>query len=200
MIRTVVFDLGKVLLDFDIGLVSKRLSRHCRSTPDQIHRMIFRSSLEPRLDRGAIDPHDFFDIIKERLALRMTFEDFLPAWCDIFTEVPGMRGLAGRAGSRYPVAILSNTNRLHFDFILDRFPFIRDFDHYFLSFKLKESKPAPGIYRAVIEGTGAAPHELLYFDDIPEYIAGARHAGMKAVRFESAAQAARCINGEGIRL
>ena len=200
MIRTIVFDLGKVLLDFNIRLISERLARYCRSTPDEIHRMIFMSPLEKQIDQGAIDPHDFFDVLKERLSLRMKYEDFVPVWCDIFTEIPGMKGLIDRLAGNYPLALLSNTNQLHFDYILNQYPFVRNFDHSFLSFRLKESKPSPAIYRAVIDGTGLSPRDLFYFDDIAEYVNGARHAGIPAVRFESAAQAARRLGEGGICL
>lgn len=52
-------------------------------------------------------------------------------------------------------------------------------------------KPMPEIYAVERERLGVAPERICFFDDVEANCEGARAAGWRAVRFESAAQAAR---------
>ncbi|MFC3346800.1 HAD family hydrolase [Streptomyces echinoruber] len=50
-------------------------------------------------------------------------------------------------------------------------------------------KPDPEIYRRLLSRLGAAPETVLFLDDLEENCAAARALGMRAVRFETTAQA-----------
>lgn len=50
-------------------------------------------------------------------------------------------------------------------------------------------KPDPEIYRRLLARLDAAPASVLFLDDLEENCAAARQAGMRAIRFETTAQA-----------
>jgi len=52
---------------------------------------------------------------------------------------------------------------------------------WFISGDLKERKPAPGIYRALIERTGANPRDILFFDDREANLDAAAKLGISTV-------------------
>jgi len=54
-------------------------------------------------------------------------------------------------------------------------------------------KPDPAIYRLCLDALGYEPHRVLFFDDRPNNVEGARLAGMKAHLFESVEQAAAIV-------
>jgi HAD superfamily hydrolase (TIGR01549 family) len=45
------------------------------------------------------------------------------------------------------------------------------------------SKPDPRIYRPAAERLGVRPEEMVYLDDVPEFVNGARQEGLQAVLF-----------------
>ena len=60
-------------------------------------------------------------------------------------------------------------------------------------------KPEPRIYEAAIARAQCAAEECFFTDDIPEYVTGARLAGIDAVQFHSAAQIERELLERGVR-
>jgi len=49
-------------------------------------------------------------------------------------------------------------------------------------------KPASGFYQTIIKDLGIPPSEMLFIDDLLEYVEGAQTAGMQAIKFENPAQ------------
>lgn len=105
-------------------------------------------------------------------------------------------------------AILSNTNEPHWRRLMavgDPAPEyttpIRA-TYRFASHELALLKPEPSIFAAVVTATGVPPAEVLFFDDVAEYVAGAREAGWNAHLVnrdeEPAAQVLRVLHRHGL--
>ncbi len=60
-------------------------------------------------------------------------------------------------------------------------------------------KPDPGIYKLCLKALGCEPRRVLFFDDRPRNVEGARRAGMDAHVFESAQQAREVVRA-GMKL
>ncbi|MEW6161602.1 MAG: hypothetical protein AB1813_29575, partial [Verrucomicrobiota bacterium] len=60
----VVFDLGKVLLDFDYRLAAKKFEDHCRLSAREIGEMIDQSPLLLQYECSAISTEQFFDKVR----------------------------------------------------------------------------------------------------------------------------------------
>jgi putative hydrolase of the HAD superfamily len=95
--------------------------------------------------------------------------------------------------------LLSNTNDLHFRFIRERYPLLRHFDAFVLSYEVKAAKPDPRIYAAAIEAAGCAPHECFFTDDVEAYVDGARRAGIHAEQFTGYENLKGHLAGLGVR-
>lgn len=66
---------------------------------------------------------------------------------------------------KYKLAILSNTNEIHWPVMMKEFGLEGKFDYYFASFQMKKAKPDIEIYNELIEKTGFKPENILFFDD-----------------------------------
>ena len=76
---------------------------------------------------------------------------------------------------------LSNTNAPHWDRMCGpEFPGIAALRHKFASHELKLQKPDLAIYEALERAAGLAPHEVVFFEDGPANIQGARARGWRA--------------------
>lgn len=83
-----------------------------------------------------------------------------------------------------PVFALTNFGDESFSHAQDIYPFLREFDRFYVSGRLRLVKPAPAIYAAVEADSGIAPDRLLFTDDKAENIAAAAARGWQVHRFE----------------
>lgn len=180
--NTLVFDLGKVVLDFDYQRFFRALEK-AGHPAEPAKRVVWECYQSLDLERGLSDFELFYRQVSERLGLKMPRAEFTLAWQDIFTLNQPVVDLINKLDGR-PRYLLSNTNSAHAEWIRSRFAgALNLFDHCFFSNELKLVKPEPAIYRAVEAASGAVAHQHLFFDDLAANIEGARLAGWQAVQF-----------------
>lgn len=189
MIKTFIFDLGKVIVPFELDNEMKMLEAVCDFSHLEIRQKIFASQEVLLFETGKIAPEEFFDFLKNLLHLRMNFEEFVRAWNSIFSLEPIVpENLIERLSKKYRLVILSDTNTLHFEFIRENFPILRFFDDFVVSYEVGFVKPAPEIFQAAVEKAVCLPEECFFTDDREINIEGAKQFGINAVQFISAAQ------------
>ncbi|MBP7217010.1 MAG: hypothetical protein KBA46_06990, partial [Candidatus Omnitrophica bacterium] len=84
VIKALVFDLGRVLIDFDHMIAARKIARSPGVPAEQIYQFFFDSPLTGLFEEGAISAHDFFHEVKVQLDLNLEFEEFIAIWNDIF--------------------------------------------------------------------------------------------------------------------
>jgi HAD superfamily hydrolase (TIGR01493 family) len=200
LIKTVIFDLGKVLIPFDFSRGYLALEKLCPHAAADIPKRLSTTDLVNRFETGLIEPRDFVREISRFLDLRISYEDFCGIWAGVFlpaTLVP--ESLLEGISARYRMLVLSNTNALHFDMVRETYPLLRHFDDFVLSYEVKAMKPDPVIYQEAIARAQCRPEECFYTDDIAAYVEGARRQGINAVQFESREQLERDLAARGVR-
>ena len=121
VIQAVVFDLGRVMIDFDHMVAVERIRKFTDKADQEIFDLIFNSELTRLFEEGRLNPRDFFCRLKTMLGLRLEYAEFVPIWNEIFfltDENRRIYRLAQRLKERFTIALLSNVNRLHFEYIL----------------------------------------------------------------------------------
>lgn len=165
------------------------MAKLCPYPPEDIPKRIGSTDLVTRFECGQISPEEFVEQLCGILDFRMEYTRFCEMFSCIFlpeTLIP--ESLLEGLRRRYRLLLLSNTNAIHFEMIRENYPLIRHFDEYVLSYEVGALKPSPRIYEEAISRARCEPAECFFTDDIPEYVAGARKAGIDAVQFESATQ------------
>lgn len=202
-IKAVVFDLGKVLVDFDHSIAAKKIALFCDKSPKEIFDFFFASELAILFEEGKIAPLEFFHRIKEAINLNLNYEEFVPVWNEIFFLTEDNRAvynLAKNLGDSYKVALLSNINILHFNYLKNNFPIFDPFDNILLSFELKSIKPSPLIYKKALEILCLSAEEVFYADDRPELVQGSRLLGIRGFVFQRAEQLKKDLAVSGVRI
>ena len=180
--RVVVFDLGKVLLDFDYGIAVRKIQQRCRISLAELHQLINQSPLLLRYECSQMDTAQFFNEIQAASGFCGSLEDFRGLFADIFTPIPLMVQLHAdlrRAG--VPTYIFSNTNEIAIGHIRRQFPFFANFDGYILSYEHGTMKPDPKFYDIAERIIAHAGPDLLYIDDRPENIETGRLRHWRAI-------------------
>ncbi len=200
MIKTVIFDLGKVLVPFDFSNGYRTIATLCPYSAEEIPARIGKTGLVPRFECGEVEAERFVEELCAALEAQISYDRFCEIWTSVFlppTLIPEsmLEGLA----RRYRLLLLSNTNSIHFRMIRDKYPLLRHFHDYVLSFEVGAMKPSPRIYQSALDRAQCDPGECFFTDDIAEYVAGARQAGIDAVQFHSAEQIQRELAARGVK-
>lgn len=180
-IRLIVFDLGKVLVDFDYRIAARHLSPHTHLSPEQIIELLLHSPLLLEYERGEMSNAEFYQALVQKTGLRASFEEFATRFGDIFSPIAPMIELLDYfQSSNRPTAVLSNTNDLAIRHIRAHYPFFNRFQHHVLSFEHRAMKPDPALYRVLEHDSGVPPAHILFLDDRPENVAAAQQLGWQA--------------------
>jgi putative hydrolase of the HAD superfamily len=199
MHKAIIFDLGKVLVDFDFARGYRALEGLCPYPAMEIPRRIATTDLVKRFETGLVEPHDFFEQFSQLLDLHLEYPRFCEIWSSVFTEMLMPENVLAGLARGYRLLLLSNTNAIHFEAMREQCPLLCHFHELVLSYKVKRMKPDPEIFRLVVERAGCRAEECFYTDDIAAYTAAARAQGIDAVTFESASQIGRELARRGIR-
>ena len=192
----IIFDLGRVLVDFDFRLVIRRLKRYTTFSEKDIRRYFKQTPLWDAFERGEVEPKDFFSQLSKGLKLqKLTFKEFAPMWNSIFTEKHDTVSILARLKGRYRIALLSNVNSMHWEHVIETHDFIQWFDHPVASWVVGTRKPDPDIYLQTLHIAGVPPQKAIFIDDVESHVLAARSLGIRALQFTSAAQLARDLDG-----
>jgi len=198
--KAVIFDLGRVLIDFDFQRGYRALQGLCPHAAAEIPRRLATTGLVERFETGRIEPRDFVAQMSSALHLEIDYHHFCRIWSSIFTETLIPESMLTGLAARYRLLLLSNTNAIHFEGLrASHDVMLRHFHELVLSYEVKAMKPQPEIYQAAIARAGCRPEECFYTDDIAPFVTAARSLGIDAVQFQSAAQLQGELNARGIR-
>jgi len=199
MYKAIIFDLGRVLVDFDFQRGFQALEGVCPYDAAEIRRRIAATDLVERFETGLIEPPDFVAQLSRILSLDIGYAGFCKLWSSIFTDPLVPEAMLEGLAARYKLLLLSNTNAIHFEMIRENYPMLRHFHQRILSYEVHAMKPRREIFQAALELCGCRPEECFYTDDIAAYVEAAQGLGMDAVQFESLAQLERELKARGIR-
>lgn len=182
----VVFDLGKVLVDFDYTIAVSRIAGRSALSPIEVEQFFFHSPLLVDYESGRLTRQEFFEQARQATGFRGTMKEFGGYFADIFTEIPPMIELhAGLRQRGFKTFIFSNTNNLAVEHIRRNFSFFGNFDGYIYSYEVGAMKPESKIYEALEKLAGRHGGEIVYLDDRPENVAGGTARGWRAILHET---------------
>ena len=184
--KIVVFDLGKVLVDFDYSIAARKIASQSASTIEKLHVFLGSSPVLIELESGRLTREQFFRQVQAATGFGGGIDEFSEFFADIFTEIPEMVQLHAELRQQgLKTYIFSNTNDLAVEHIQRNFPFFANFDGYIYSYRVGAMKPEPAIYEALEKLAGRRSAEIIYLDDRPENIAGGLARGWNAILHET---------------
>jgi len=197
--NAVVFDLGKVLVDFDYGIASRRIAARGKMSAAEVRKFIDHSPLLFRFETGQIGKEQFFAEVRAATGYHGSMEEFCRFFADIFTPIEPMVKLHGELRRRgVPTYIFSNTNELAVGHIRQSFSFFSDFNGYILSYEHGAMKPDARLYEVVEQKTQLRGAEIFYLDDRPENVATGTARGWRAVVHQTAEQPREMVGRNGL--
>ena len=195
-VKAVVFDLGKVLVDFDYSIAARKLAEKAAKSPSELQKMLDHSPLLYKFESAGMTSREFYGEFCREAGFRGDFDQFGAAFGDIFSEIPEMiRFQQELRLKRVPTYILSNTNDIAIGHIRRNFPFFANFDGYVLSYEHGALKPHARIYGAAERMIGGHGEELVFIDDRVENCEAAAKLGWRTICHRDPAETIPFIEG-----
>ena len=193
-IDVIFFDLGNVILPFNHYQIAEKLlpfiQRREFQDPKKIFSYLFdlNNGAINSFDAGKLSPQEFFQSLKESLELSISFDAFVPIWNRIFVEDLGVSEIIRSLKGRWRLGLLSNTDPLHFEYIVSTFPVVSEIEKWILSYEVGFKKPDARIFQKAIEWASVEPERILFIDDTQGHVEAAISLGIQGIHFLSAYQ------------
>jgi len=180
--KAIIFDLGKVLVDFDYSITVRKIISQCAKGPESVLKLIDQSPILHQYESGEMDTLGFYETVVRETGYQGSREGFESAFSGIFTPIhPMIEFFRELIGEGVPVYVLSNTNELAIRYVEVIFPEINRATGRVYSWEEKCMKPDPKIYEITegrIEKKGS---DLFFTDDRQENIDAAKALGWNTV-------------------
>lgn len=187
MIRAVVFDVGRVLVQWDMRHLFAKLIRD-ESELDWFLQNVVTTEWHFQTDAGRA----VADMVAERKAEFPGYADHLDAYATRFNEtipgpVPGSYEIVEELARRnVPLFAITNFGAEFWAAFRPTQPVFDHFRDVVVSGEEKLLKPDPAIYRLALDRFGLAEGEGLFIDDSLPNVEGARSNGFHAHHFVDA--------------
>lgn len=197
--KVVVFDLGKVLVDFDYSIAAGKVTGRSQVAGGVAKQLLDCLPILLRYETGSLSTEQFFTEVRAATGYGGTLAEFGAAFADIFWPIEPMIQLhAELRQRRFPTYIFSNTNELAVGHIRRNFPFFSHFDGYILSYEHGALKPDQKLYEVVERVCGRRSAEILYLDDRPENIEVGAARGWQVILQETPEKSRAAIQELGL--
>lgn len=183
--EVILFDLGGVLVELgEHAIPSSWLGGKTLNSQDW-----FQSPIAVKFEKGLISANDFASALIQEFELDVSRDEVIKAFTawpkGVFPEVPE---LLKALKKDYKLAVLSNSNELHWPRILNEFLLDQTIDTLFSSHLINMAKPDIRIFEYVLNDLQVNANQVLFFDDNHENIRTAKSLGIESKYVNSAQQ------------
>lgn len=188
-VRAIIFDIGRVLIGIDVARAMGGLASGIGLSPRELWHAIENDPRWRDWQEGRISANDWHLHLNRRLGGELPFSRFVETWNQVLSPEPLQdSAFLKKLAKKYKLALLSNTDPLHVEYMQSRYDFFDLFPIRVYSCAVGATKPNPIIYREALRGCRVQAREAVYIDDIPAYVEAARSLGMQGISYQSSEQ------------
>ncbi len=200
MIKNIVFDVGKVLVDFDWQSLFDALG-FSPEAYEEVAKATVQSELWNEFDRSKMADEEILEGFLEHAPGRQN--EVMRFWDNIGSCIrrydyafPWIRSLQERG---YGVYLLSNYPRRIYSQSIEELAFVEIVDGAVFSYEVQYTKPEREIYEALLRKYGLNPTECVFIDDNRANIVAANELGMATIHFHTKSQAEEELRSLGVQ-
>ncbi len=186
----ILFDLGGVLVDLGDPVAAIGLDMSDAEFWD----IWLSSPLVYELETGQLSAEDFVSRFAVELEYRdeRSFDQAIRSW-----QLPmfdGAEQYLRSLTSSMQVALLSNTNDMHWQQVQSQTDVFATFSNLFLSYETGNVKPNAAAFHEVVEHFACEPADIFFLDDNAKNIVAAQAVGMRARQTRGLEEARQAVN------
>src|SRR5262245_50303666 len=192
-IDVLLFDLGGVLVEFS-GVQDLAVLLQGRLSESEILEKMSHYLPSEQFGLGRLSREEFGNRFIKDWNLELPTEDFLREFQSWSKRLyPGAVELLTLLRPRFRLAALSNSNELHWERNTNDLGVTSLFEVAISSHQVGLYKPDPQIYLTALDRLGVSPDRVMFFDDVPAYVAAASALGMHAFQVEGVEGVRSCL-------
>lgn len=187
-IKSVIFDLGGVVVDLDFSNFYNRIISQSPLNKPQTPIILefFRQS--DIYHQGMMSDDEFYHLACDLLQVcELDQKNFYTAFNSIISGFnPEIVEIIGKIkeNNKFKLLCLSNVNSSHWESLLKKkWGFLEYFDELILSHEVHMTKPDKKIFEYTIEKAGCKPEEIVFIDDGINNVRAARELGIIGIKF-----------------
>jgi FMN phosphatase YigB (HAD superfamily) len=198
-IKAVVFDLGKVLVDFDYSIAVRKIAGRAKMAAEGLANFMVHAPLLLKYESGMLTTSQFFEEVCSITGFCGDLDEFASLFGDIFTPIEPMIEVQQNLRRQgFATFIFSNTNELAIRHIRKTFPFFGGFDDLILSYEHGAMKPDSKLYEVLERRSGHQGDKILYLDDRLENIEAGKARGWRVILHETPEKSAAGLRQLGL--
>ena len=200
-VKALLFDLGGVLINIDVARTLHAWAKFSALSFAEISSAFQQDLAYQQHETGEITAKEYFDHLRSSLKLQASNSQIAAGWNallldEIVDTVQAIRAV--REQRQLPCYVFTNTNPTHQAVWQTRYAqMVSLFERVFVSSEIGLRKPHRVAFDYVVREIGVAPDAILFFDDLPDNVAGARAAGLRAVQVRNPADVRQTLRGLG---
>jgi putative hydrolase of the HAD superfamily len=198
----VVFDMDGVLAHLDMPKRLETLASLTGKTAEFVDAALYASDFERSAEAGAYPTGaEYLAECNRRIGASLTRDQWVLARRAAMTPNDATLELARSIQAAVPIATLTNNGALLKESIGEILPAAaRIFGASFhASYEFEARKPDPKVFLNLATRYRVEPGAVLFIDDSPEFVAGARAAGLHGVHFRTACELQAELAAFGLR-
>ena len=186
LVSDVVFDVGRVLIDFSYDQFAATLRRQ-GAVCDGPEGFLAHVNLIG-YEHGEISSDEFLHQVNALLKEPLPVAELTAAWNNLFSPIREMLAVAGMLKQHCGVYLLSNTSELHWQYLQDAFGLDKICHDRLASYEVGAMKPAPEIFAAACSRFDLHPETTVFIDDLEANVKGAIACGWHGLWHRSIAE------------
>ena len=183
MIKTIIFDIGGVLVGYDWTAYMMKLFNNDSSLVEKVKENVFGNHKWNEVDRGVLTNDELIALFtKDAPEIKNEIVQFWDTCGDALWQYDFAKDWIKDLKNRgYQVLYLSNWSSHLRELAAKQLDFLPLLNGGVFSYEEKLIKPDHAIYNRIIEKYNLIPNECVFIDDTLRNIIGARECGLHAV-------------------
>ncbi len=186
MIKTIIFDIGNVLMDFNFQICFRAYAPD-EETYQKILKATVQSPVWAEFDRGVWTDEEILEgFIQNEPSIESILRKMFERLEGIIRQrdyaIPWIKELKNRG---YQVLVLSNFPKRVYELFQNEMTFLNEVDGGILSYRDRVIKPDKEIYTLLMERYDLIPQECVFLDDLEVNLNTAKELGMHTILFQT---------------
>ena len=189
-IDNIIFDLGNVILNIDYQNTIDAFEKIGVPDASIFYSKSSQLNIFNQLETGHISKQNFILEI-QKFVPKASASQIINAWNAILQDLPNERlEILKNIKDKFSIFLLSNTNTIHIEKIIDKLgkkkyeEFYNLFDKVYYSHEVKLRKPNADIFKLVIKENCLSIKNTLFIDDSIQHIESAKKIGLKTYHLD----------------